>query len=108
MGSRRKIQHGQKIHSSLLLARGGMADDYNPIARPPDDDILFWETLRSETAINRNDRARQWLELDLYEYTKTVLANAIKPDDNFATSQQLRQIASTSAYYTLSCVCFPV
>ena len=101
MGSSRRIQHGQKIHLSLLFAKGEKADDYRPAAHQPVDDYSFWEKLRSKAAINPNNRIHQWLELDLYDYTKTVLATAIKPDD--VMLQELRQIALTSTY-TSSCV----
>ena len=102
MGSSRRIQHGQKIHLSLLFAKGEKADHYRPTARQPVDDNLFWEKLRRKTAINPNNRVHQWLELDLYDYTKTVLATAIKPD-GVVMLQELRQIALTSTY-TSSCV----
>jgi hypothetical protein len=79
LGSSRQIQPGQKIHSSLLLARGEFAEKYKPIARPPTGDDSFWDMLRREDAID-DDGVREWLEIDLYEYAKMLVESMIKED----------------------------
>ena len=104
MGSSRQVLHGQKIHTSLVLASGNFADKYNPTARPPVDNKDFWKQLRAGKVINPNDGTlHQWLELgnlssDSYEYIKKT---ADDPND-VALHQLRRQMASTSAY-TSSC-----
>ena len=59
-GASRKIQDGQRIHSSVLV--GKTKAPYVPKARPPVDDTSFWK-----------DLPRGWLERDLYEYTRHLL-----------------------------------
>ncbi|KAJ3507945.1 hypothetical protein NLJ89_g6019 [Agrocybe chaxingu] len=87
-GSGRKIQPGQKIHTSLLLAKG--ADEYIPVARPPPDVTWDWTKVRKEDAINQPE-LRGWLEFDLYEYTKTAVGALIT--DGEGSLEGLRQIA---------------
>ncbi|CAA7268959.1 unnamed protein product [Cyclocybe aegerita] len=73
-GSSRKVQPGQKMHTSLVLAKGEKADGYTPIAH----------------AINQPE-LRDWLEFDLYDYMKTVVGALIV--DGEAALEGLRQIA---------------
>ena len=63
LGSSRKIHPGQKIHSSLTLTND---TNYTPKARPLNDDPKFWEN-------TCKNGLGDWLELDLYEYTQTLV-----------------------------------
>jgi hypothetical protein len=45
--------------------------EYTPKAYPLGDDSLFWKKLRDEGLASK--MAGQWLELDLYDYTETVV-----------------------------------
>jgi len=68
LGSSRKIHPGQKIHSSLLLS---------------DNRHYFWQA--------RSDGLGDWLELDLYEYTQTLVWMLI--NETPGTLQTLHQTA---------------
>jgi hypothetical protein len=94
LGSSRIIRPGQKIHSSFLLSS---KNEYTPKAHPLEDGDSFWKELRAAGLGSK--MAHQWLELDLYEYTKTVVDNLV---GNFITRRQsvtletLHQIATSS------------
>lgn len=85
LGSSRKIHPGQKIHSSLMLT-DKTRREYTPKARPLDDDPNFWEKAHTTGLGN-------WLELDLYEYTKTLVRSLGTNEcpDNGTALQTLRQ-----------------
>ena len=87
LGSSRKIHPGQKIHSSLLLDDGA-STDYTPMARPVDDDFLFWSKLQADKF--KSD----WLEIDLYQATETVLRDYI--DGHHDMSFRILQKIATS------------
>jgi len=93
LGASRKVQDGQTIHTSFLFASGKKGKPYSPAAHPPNGNSQFWEKLRIETTSNRNDSVHQWLERDLYDYVKALVANARNPEDDV----KLGQIARTSA-----------
>jgi hypothetical protein len=81
---------GQKIHSSLLLARG--ADKYIPKARPyATDEGMFWEQLRNKGI--DSEYAAQWLEVDLYESAQAIVESFTGP--NCAALQRMRGIATS-------------
>jgi len=65
LGSGRKIHEGQRVHSSLVLAR---RTEYIPKARPLDDDESFWRHLLDEGATGLQFR-HDWLEHDLADLT---------------------------------------
>jgi len=90
LGSSRKIQLDQKIHSSLTLSNN---INYTPKARPLDDNRNFWENARK-------NGLGDWLERDLYEYTLTLVEKLISERPGTAL-QPLRQTArwSTSAEF---------
>ncbi|KIM35804.1 hypothetical protein M413DRAFT_14372 [Hebeloma cylindrosporum] len=67
LGSPRKIHRGQNIHSSLMLSN---QTTYTPKARPSDDDPRFW-------ANARENGLGDWLELDLYDHTQTLVKRFI-------------------------------
>jgi len=81
LGSPRKIHRGQRIHSSLLLSD---KPKYIPKARPLDGDPHFWE--KGRTGLS------DWLEIDLYEHTQTLVKNLITECPGRAL-QILRQTA---------------
>ncbi|KDR68085.1 hypothetical protein GALMADRAFT_1354883 [Galerina marginata CBS 339.88] len=85
-GSSRKIHPGQKIHSSLLLT-DKTRKEYTPKARPVGDRLEFW----------RKDRTGfgDWLELDLYDYAKTLAEGLITEPDGSAM-RTLRQTATSA------------
>jgi hypothetical protein len=86
LGSSRKIHRGQRIHSSLMLT-DKTHREYTPKARPLGDDPNFWENART-TGL------RDWLELDLYEYTETLVkCLGTEHPINGTTLQTLRQTA---------------
>ncbi|RXW15241.1 hypothetical protein EST38_g10613 [Candolleomyces aberdarensis] len=76
--TRRTIHWGQKIHSSLVLAKTPLP--YYPKARPPagrdthgrliplNEDEPFWDALRKDGLSNSSG----WLEIDIFEYARTV------------------------------------
>ena len=67
LGSSRKIHIGQKIHSSLTLSDN---TKYTPKARPIVDNPNFWKEVRT---MGLGD----WLAIDLYEYTETLVEKLI-------------------------------
>jgi hypothetical protein len=58
---------------------------YTPKARPLDDDVDFWENARK-------NGLGDWLELDLYDYTRTLVERLIGEHPGTAL-QTLRQTA---------------
>ena len=84
LGSVRKIHSGQKIHNSLLSKHV-----YNPRARPPEDDVAFWDRLRKE-----EDFRGKWVEFNLFEHAESAMEDFIL--DPNTTSQTLRRIAGSS------------
>ena len=82
LGSSRKIHSSQKIHSSLTLSNN---TNYTPKARPLNDDPNFWENARK-------NGLGDWLELDLYEYTQSLVERLIGERPGTAL-QALRQTA---------------
>jgi hypothetical protein len=94
LGSPRKIHPGQKIHSSLTLT-DKTDGEYTPKARPLDDDPGFWEEART--------KHNNWLELDLYEYTETLVKQFVTDAPGTAL-QTLRQTAmsGTTAQFFLN------
>ena len=83
LGSGRKIHQGQKIHSSLVRAGGSTAENYIPKARPLGDEIFFWQMLRNKKKEPTAD-VSEWLELDLYEYSKLAVEKLVTECDNTA------------------------
>ena len=83
LGSPRKIHPSQKIHSSLTLT-DKTDGEYTPKAHPLDDDPGFWEEARTKHS--------NWLELDLYEYTETLVKQLVTHGPG-TTLQTLHQIA---------------
>jgi hypothetical protein len=88
-GSSRKIHPGQKIHSSLLQAD---RTRYIPKASPVEDGNAFWKMLLDKNAKRIYDD--EWLESDMYQYTRSVVQNLIK-EGNDTELQRLHQIAIT-------------
>jgi len=82
LGLPRKIHFGQKIHSSLQLSSD---KKYTPKARPLDDRPTFWEEARTKGL-------GDWLELDLYKYTETLVERFISESPGTAL-QNLRETA---------------
>jgi len=80
-GAPRKIHPGQKIHSSLLLSD---KPKYTPKACPLDEHPDFWE--KGRTGLGN------WLEIDLYDHTQTLVKNLITEGPGNAL-QTLRQTA---------------
>ncbi|TFK20468.1 WD40 repeat-like protein [Coprinopsis marcescibilis] len=92
----RKIHSGQKIHSSFVLA--DRRSDYIPKARPPRDgqygsdndpdaDKRFWEELRRDGLANTHG----WLEIDLFEYARTVMARFVAGADVLTLLSQISE-----------------
>ncbi|KAJ2912081.1 hypothetical protein MD484_g8331, partial [Candolleomyces efflorescens] len=95
LGSARKIHRGQKIHSSLILAK----TEYQPKARPPPPDFDptpdlarvrsqqlsredgFWKALRDDGLSN----SMGWLEIDLFGYAELLIKRFLagKEDQEF-------------------------
>jgi hypothetical protein len=97
LGAGRKIHHGQKIHSSLLLANNER--NYTPKARPPDRSLI-WKTLHDKGFGSK--MAGQWVEFDLYQSTKTAVENLVTslkddvaPGKKSAALEALYQIATS-------------
>jgi len=91
LGFPRKIHPGQKIHSSLTLT-DKTNGEYTPKARPLYDDPGFWEEARMKHS--------DWLELDLYEYTETLVKCLFSESPGTAL-QTLRQttMSGTTAQF---------
>ncbi|KIK04380.1 hypothetical protein K443DRAFT_4683 [Laccaria amethystina LaAM-08-1] len=76
LGKGRKIHRGQKIHTSLVRARGSTAENYIPQARPFDNDPSFWDMLRDEGK-EPTANVSEWLELDLDEERKLAVEKQV-------------------------------
>lgn len=96
LGSSRKIHPGQKIHSSLLLDDGA-STDYTPMARPVDDDFLFWSKVRADKFKS------EWLEIDLYHTIEIVLKDHIA---GYGMSLRILEKIATSGEPGLRCLKF--
>ena len=84
LGSSRKIHTGQKIHSSLTLSDN---TQYTPKARPLVDNPNFWMEARTKGL-------GDWLAMDLYEYTETLVEKLITGRTGTVTVMQtLRETA---------------
>jgi len=70
------------------LLDDGASNSYTPMARPLNDDFMFWEKLRTE------EFQSEWLETDLYEVTQTAMEDYIA--GNFTTSSHILQKIATS------------
>jgi hypothetical protein len=94
LGSSRKIHPGQKIHSSLTLSNN---TKYTPKARPLDDDPLFWVHAH-ENGLG------DWLELDLYEYTETLVERLIgeRPGTALQTLRETVMSGTSAQFFTFS------
>ena len=90
LGSSCKIHSSQKIHSSFTLSNN---TNYTLKACPLNDDPNFWENARK-------NGLGPWLELDLYEYTHTLVEKLIDECPG-AALQTLLQTAmwGTSAHF---------
>jgi len=84
LGASRKIHPGQKIHGSFFL--GDIP--YTPKARPFEDDVEFWETLRSKRF------SSDLVELELYEKTRLVMESF--NDEPAYAVDSLHRIATSS------------
>ena len=85
LGSSRKIQTGQRIHSSFVLAQ--TRTPYTPKASPPDDNRQFWEDLRSDGIQN----SRKLLELDMFDYAtaRKIMRMFMHDSDKLKYLQQI-------------------
>jgi len=90
-GEPRKIQHGQKIHNSLLLS-----SKYTSKASPPSgEDPRFWTLLQgiaqgSKTQEN-SSLYETWVELDLYDHIKDALQQFL--GNPSASSKTIKELA---------------
>ena len=84
LGGSRKIHSGQKIHGSFFL--GDVP--YTPKARPLEDDIVFWETLRSKRF------SSDLVELELHEKIRLVMESF--NDEPVYAVDSLQKIATSS------------
>jgi hypothetical protein len=76
--------------------------EYTPKARPlKDDEDDFWGKLYQEGL------GSKWLELDLYEYTKTIVESLVGNGDQVIALETLHRIATSSKRAQYSS-CFPV
>ena len=71
--------------------------NYTPKARPLDDDPNFWENAR-ENGLG------DWLELDLYEYTRTLVERLIdeRPGTALQTLRQTAMWATPAQFFIFS------
>ena len=98
LGSGRKIHPGQKIHSALVRARGPSAENHIPKASVFDDNHdnnSFWANLRGW---GREPTANipEWLEVDLYEYSKLAVDKLVSEGDDTALNLKSLHHASIS------------
>lgn len=68
----------------MWSAAGSTAQDYKPKARPPSGDS-FWQELRDneKEPITNKVSAHDWLEIDLYAYSRIAVKKLVtEGDDN--------------------------
>ncbi|KIJ92060.1 hypothetical protein K443DRAFT_651969, partial [Laccaria amethystina LaAM-08-1] len=96
----RKIHPGQKIHISVVWSAAGSTDQgYIPKARPPSSFVnenSFWVDLRDKEKKPITNSSDDWLELDLYEYSRIAVETLVNGGDDKAMND-LHELQTVSA-----------
>ncbi|KAJ2913619.1 hypothetical protein MD484_g6797, partial [Candolleomyces efflorescens] len=89
LASGRQVQQGQRIHSSLVLAK--VNTPYIPKASPPTGKLSFWDDLRKDGILNSNNL----LEIDIYDYpTAQTLLRMFLQDRDDQVLECVKRIAT--------------
>ena len=78
-----------------MRAAWSTAEDYTPKARPFDDNRSFWKTLRDKERAPTDE----WLELDLYEHSKSAVEKLVTEGDDTALKSLHQTSISGRPFY---------